>query len=75
MSSAKWQQFCLSLNVLTQWGWVTHICIGNLTIIGQDNGLSPDRHQAIIWNIAGIMLIGPLKTNQWNFCQNSGIFI
>ena len=63
MSSAKWQQFCLSLNVLTQWGWVTHIGIGNLTIIGQDNGLSPDRHQAIIWNNAGILLIGPLKTN------------
>ena len=40
-----------------------HICIGNLTIIGSDNGLSPDRRQAIIWTNAEIMLIGPLGTN------------
>ena len=26
---------------LTHWGRVTHICVGNLTIIGSDNGLSP----------------------------------
>ena len=32
---------------LTHWGRVTHICIGNLTIIGSDNGLSPGRRQAI----------------------------
>ena len=37
-----------------------HICVGNLTIIGSDNGLSPDRRQAIIWTNAGILLIGPL---------------
>ena len=44
---------------------MTHICVavGNLTIIGSDNGLSPDRRQAIIWNNAGIYLIGPLGTN------------
>ena len=48
---------------LTHWGWVTHICIGKLTIIGSDNGLSPGRHQAIIWTNAGILLIGPLVTN------------
>ena len=42
---------------------VTHICIGNLTIIGSDNGLSPGRRQAIIWTNAGILLIGPLGTN------------
>ena len=35
----------------------------NWIIIGSDNGLSPVRRQAIIWNIAGIMLIGPLGTN------------
>ena len=35
----------------------------NLTIIGSDNGLSPDRHQAIIWTNGGILLIGPLVTN------------
>ena len=28
---------------------VTHICVGSLTTIGSDNGLSPDRRQAIIW--------------------------
>ena len=36
---------------LIYWGQVTHICVGNLTIIGSDNGLSP-----------GILLIGPLGT-------------
>ena len=40
-----------------------HICVGNLTIIGWDNGLSPARRQAIIWTNAGILLIGPLGTN------------
>ena len=39
------------------------ICVGKLTIIGLDNGLSPGRRQAIIWTIAGILLIGPLGTN------------
>ena len=48
---------------LTHWGWVTHICVGNLTIIGSDNGLSPGRRQAIIWTNAGILLIGPWGTN------------
>ena len=48
---------------LTHWGQVTHICVGNLTIIGSDNGLSPGRHQAIIWTNAGILLIGLLGTN------------
>ena len=42
---------------------MTHICIGKLAIIGADNGLSPDRHQAIIWTSARILLIGPLGTN------------
>ena len=35
---------------LTHWGRVTRICVSKLTIIGSDNGLRPDRHQAIIWN-------------------------
>ena len=42
---------------------VTHICVGKLTTIGSDNGLSPGRRHAIIWTIAGILLIGPLGTN------------
>ena len=49
--------------LLTHWGWVMHICISKLTIIGSDNGLSPHRRQAIIWTNAGILLIGPLGTN------------
>ena len=52
--------FCYEL---THWGQVTHICVGNLTTIGSDNGLSPGRRQAIIWTNAGILLIGPLGTN------------
>ena len=50
-------------NNLTHWGRATHICVGKLTIIGSDNGLSPGRRQAIIWTIAGILLIGTLGTN------------
>ena len=42
---------------------MTHICVSKLTIIGSDNGLSPDRRQAIIWTNAGTLLIGPLGTN------------
>ena len=42
---------------------MTHICVGNLIILGSDNGLSPGRRQAIIWTNAGILLIGPFGTN------------
>ena len=49
--------------MLTHWGRVTHICVSKLTIIGSDNGLSPDRRQPIIWTNARILLIGPLGTN------------
>ena len=48
---------------LTHWGRVTLICVSELTVIGSDNGLSPERRQAIIWTNAGILLIGPLGTN------------
>ena len=51
------------LRIWTNWGRVTHICVGNLTIIGSDNGLSPGRCQAIIWTSAGILLIWPVGTN------------
>ena len=40
-----------------------YICIGKLTIIGSDNGLSPERRQAIIRTNAAIFLIRPLGTN------------
>ena len=42
---------------------MTHICVGNVTIIGSDNGLSPERRQAITWTNAGLLLIRPLGTN------------
>ena len=47
-----------ALYLLTHWCRVTHICVGNLTIFGPDNGLSPGRRQAIIWTNAEILLIG-----------------
>ena len=42
---------------------MAHTCVGNLVIIGSDNGLLPGRRQAIIWTNAGILLTGPLGTN------------
>ena len=53
------------------WGqWVNslrpsddYICVGNLTTIGSDNGLSPGLRQAITWTNVGMLLIGPLRTN------------
>ena len=48
---------------LTHWGRETHICVGKLTIIASNNGLSPGRRQAIIWTNPGILSIGPLGTN------------
>ena len=61
---------------LTHWGRVMNICVGKLTIIGSDNGLSPGRRQAIIWTNAGILLFWTLDNNfQWNFDCNSNILI
>ena len=51
------------LNVLSHRGRVTHVCVGKITFIGSDNGLSPGRRQAIIWINTGILLIVPLETN------------
>ena len=42
---------------------MTRICVSKLTIIGSDNGLSPGRRLAIIWNNGGILSIGPSGTN------------
>ena len=52
-----------ALLLVSHWGRVTHMCVGKLTIMGSDNGLSPERHQAIIWTNAGILLIGHLGIN------------
>ena len=37
---------------------MTHIGVSKLAVTGSDNGLSPDRRQAIIWANAGLLLIG-----------------
>ena len=39
---------------------MTHICVSQLITIVSDNGLSPDRRQAIIWNNDGILFFGPV---------------
>ena len=59
----KYSKVFIKASILTHLCRVTHICVGNLTIIGPDNGLSPGRRQAIIWTNAGILLIGPWGTN------------
>ena len=61
--SSYWNSSAWWLLDLTHWGRVTHICVGNLTIIGSDNGLSPGLYQTIIWTNAEITLIGHLETN------------
>ena len=58
-----WHQPQTLIVTLTHWSRVTHICVVKLTLISSDNGLSPERRQAIIWTNAGILLIGPLGTN------------
>ena len=47
------------------------ICVGKLTVIGSDIGLSPGRRQVNIWTGAEILLVGPLGTSS----RNSNIFI
>ena len=70
------RNMCSKITLLTHWDRVTHICVGKLTIIGSDNGMSPGRRQAIIRTNAGILLIRTLRTNfQWNLQRNSYIFI
>ena len=63
--SHKQRHIAYHINVLTltHWGRATHICLGKITTIGSDNGLSPGRRQTIIWANAGILLIGPFGTN------------
>ena len=65
VSWSDWSSFITVWPIpsLTHWGRVTHRCISKLTIIGSDNGLAPNRRQAIIWTNDVILLIGPLGTN------------
>ena len=57
---------------LTHRGRVTHLCVGELTIIGSDNGLSPGRHQTIIWTNAGILLIETFSEKKIHLKMSSG---
>ena len=61
--SSELKNAVLTAYHFTHWGRVTHICNSKLAIIGSDNGLSPDRRQAIIWTNAQILLSGPRWTN------------
>ena len=61
---------------LTHWTRGTYICIGSLTIIGLDYGLSRGRRQAIIWTNVEILFNRILvNKRQQNFDWNSYIFI
>ena len=55
--------FFLGGGVLTDIIRVTHICVSKITLIDSDNGLSPGRHQAIIWSNVEILLIRTIETN------------
>ena len=52
-SSTNIDSIALHSHDLTHCGPMTHICVGNLTIIGSNNDLSPDRRLAIIGTSAG----------------------
>ena len=60
---------------LTYWNQVTHVSMYtcNLTIIGSDNGLSPDRRQASTWTNAEISLIVPVETNCSDFFYSKSV--
>ena len=62
MAMGTWEGnlYCM---LLTHWGRATKKCVGKLTIIGSDNGLSPGRRQAIIWTNVRILSLRTLGTN------------
>ena len=57
---------------LTHWGRVTHICVGNLTIIGSTAWSVPNHYLNQCWIIVNWTLRNKL---QWNLIRNSNIFI
>ena len=61
-----------TLNGLTHWGRVMHICISKLTIIGSENGLVTSHYLNQWWNIVNRTLGNKL---QWNLNQNLYILI
>ena len=58
-----------TIRLLLHWKWFVSVNslrpsgVSKLPTIGLDNGLLPGQRQAIIWTNAGILLIGPLRTN------------
>ena len=64
MEVLNYYQHILNMR-LTHWCRLVHTCACKLRLIaiGSENGLSPGSRQAIIWTNAGILLIGPLRTN------------
>ena len=58
----KIHKMCTSRQLCIEAEWCIHAS-SNLAIIGSDNGLLPDRRQAIIWSNDGILLTGPWGTN------------
>ena len=60
---------------LTQWGRLTHICVGKLTIIGSDSGLSPGRTPSHYLNQMWNIVIWNLRNRlQRNFDRSTNIF-
>ena len=56
---------------LTQWDRVTHICVGNLTIIGSDNITWIQNYLNQSWNIVNWTLRNKLL---WKLNRNANIF-
>ena len=78
MPIQSWPCSCLVCErdwYLTYWGRATHICVGNLTTIGPDNGLSPGWRQAINWTNAGIYHWTLRNKIQWNFNPPAPFFL
>ena len=73
----KCRWFCLDIDLLKHVEADWRICaLVNKATIGPDNGLSPDRRQAIIRANAGIFFDWTIRNKlQGNFNRNSYIFI
>ena len=49
-------------NLCMQW-WYIYTCEVQVGHYGLNNGLAPDRSQAILWTNADLLSTGPLKTD------------
>ena len=72
MSSAKWQPFCLGLNVLTHWGRVTHIYVSKVGHHWLSWWAAPSHHLNRCRNIVNWTLENKL---QWNLNRHLYILI